>query len=104
VLRAVTRDTTQPQVFWGGEAGDGFTACAVSPMGEFSIRTFPWRGFMTLDLHLRGSTANARAVADVLKRAFRISRADVYCQERGLRCAPLQGAAVQRERGVQVAA
>jgi uncharacterized membrane protein/S-adenosylmethionine/arginine decarboxylase-like enzyme len=105
VLRAVTRDATQPQVFWGGEAGDGYCACAVSPSGEFSIRTFPWRGFMTLDLHLRGSAANAHAVADVLKRAFRISRADVYCQERGLRCAPpVSDRDRSGARGLQVAA
>lgn len=60
----------------------GFVMIAES---HISFHTFPDRGFVTIDLYTCQNDLDCDAVLARLKRAFQISDADVYIQERGIR-------------------
>jgi S-adenosylmethionine decarboxylase len=60
----------------------GFVMIAES---HISFHTFPARGFVTIDLYTCQTGLDTAATIDRLKRAFRLSDADVYVQDRGVR-------------------
>ncbi len=60
----------------------GFVMIAES---HISFHTFPARGFVTMDLYTCQSDIDTTHTVALLKQAFRISDADVFIQDRGLR-------------------
>jgi S-adenosylmethionine decarboxylase len=60
----------------------GFVMIAES---HISFHTFPKRGFVTMDLYTCQANMDTQMIIDRLKRAFKLSDADVFVQPRGTR-------------------
>jgi S-adenosylmethionine decarboxylase len=68
----------------------GFVMIAES---HISFHTFPARGFVTMDLYTCQGNINRPRTIALLKRAFQLTDADVFVQDRGMRY-PVEDVAV----------